>query len=246
MKRCGCLLQAIPSRTGTGLPDSYNFAVVCWVIICTSVQKQSKRAMPKHWTFTFALLFLTMPATAQDAEDVLLKSVYAGGGKTLYCATDFKPGDRLKVDFIYSEKQLLRHFGCITARQCASKSGFPEVAGDLHNLFPIERSVDLDRRGSLFGDLPEDVETRKCGYQLSFQTFDPPDAAKGDIARTMIYMHVQHKLPLVGPLEMYQRWSKLDPPDAQEKKRNDTIARIQGNRNPYIDKPDLIQKMSGF
>lgn len=201
--------------------------------------------MRKHWWLILLLAFSSSVLGA-DAEDTLINTVYAGGGKTLYCASEFKPGDRLKVDFIYSEKQLLRHFSCITARQCASKSGFTDVAGDMHNLFPIERSVDLDRRGSMFGDLPEDVEVRKCGYQLSFQTFDPPDGAKGDIARAMIYMHVQHKLPLIGPLQLYQRWNKIDPPDDAEKTRNGTISKIQGNRNPYIDNPDLIERMSGF
>lgn len=205
------------------------------------------RAMRITKWMLFALtLITTSAALAADAGDQLLRTVYAQGGKTLYCNTDFTPGDRLKVDMIYSEKQLLRHFGCITPRQCASKPGFSEVADDMHNMYPIVRTTDLDRRGSLFGDLPEDVETRECGYQLSFQTFDPPDHAKGNVARAMIYMHMQHKLPLVGPLDLYQRWNKADPPDADEKRRNDAIAKLQGNRNPYIDKPELIDRMTGF
>lgn len=198
------------------------------------------------WMLFAITLAAVSPALAADAEDQLLRTVYAQGGSTLYCNTPFTPGDRLKVDMIYSEKQLLRHFGCITPRQCASKPGYTEVAGDLHNMYPIVRSTDLDRRGSLFGDLPDDVETRECGYQLSFQTFDPPDHAKGNVARAMIYMHMQHKLPLIGPLDLYQRWNKADPPDAEEKRRNDAISKLQGNRNPYIDKPELIERMTGF
>lgn len=195
---------------------------------------------------TVLLASTALRAQAEDATDRLVRDVYPAGGTTLYCNEAFKPGDRLKVDMIYSEKQLLRHFGCITARQCASKDGYNEVAGDMHNMYPVLRTADLDRRGSLFGDLPEDVEPRECGYQLSFQTFDPPDHAKGNVARAMIYMHMQHELPLVGPLDMYQRWNKLDPPDAEEKRRNGEISRLQGNRNPYIDKPDLIERMTGF
>ena len=192
-------------------------------------------------------LTLTLSATASaDAEDTLANKVYAEGGKTLYCQESFKPGDRIKVDYIYGEKLLLRQFGCITARQCSSKPGFMKVSGDLHNLYPVERSLELDRRGSMFGDLPDSIETRQCGQQLSFQTFDPPDHAKGNVARAMVYMHKQHNLPLVGPLEMYQRWSKLDPPDAAEKKRNDVIGRIQGNKNPYIDNPESLQKLTGL
>lgn len=200
----------------------------------------------KWMLFVAVTMTAVSPALAADAEEQLLRIVYAQSGNTLYCNTPFTSGDRLKIDMIYSEKQLLRHFGCITPRQCASKSGFTEVAGDMHNMYPIVRSTDLDRRGSLFGDLPDDVETRECGYQLSFQTFDPPDHAKGNVARAMIYMHMQHKLPLVGPLDLYQRWNQADPPDAEEKRRNDAIAKLQGNRNPYIDKPELIERMTGF
>ncbi|MCB1836908.1 MAG: endonuclease [Alcanivoracaceae bacterium] len=195
----------------------------------------------------FALaLAATPPALADSAGDQLLSTVYAKGGSTLYCKTPFTPGDRLKIDMIYSEKQLLRHFGCITSRQCANKSGYSQVADDMHNMYPVVRSTDLDRRGTLFGDLPDDVETRECGYQLSFQTFDPPDHAKGNVARAMIYMHMQHKLPLIGPLDLYQRWNQADPPDTEEKRRNDAIAKLQGSRNPYIDKPELIDRMTGF
>ena len=192
------------------------------------------------------LLALAPAALAADnPEDILLEQVYAGGGSTLYCGTEFTRSSRLKVDYIYPEKQLLRHFSCITSRQCSSKDGYAEVAGDLHNLYPVERSVELDRRGTKFADLPENVEFSECGYQLSFQTFDPPKSARGNIARAYVYMHKQHKLPLAGNIEMYQRWSKEDPPDDAEKARNSAIFRIQGNRNPYIDDPSLLDRMTG-
>ncbi|MEE4250441.1 MAG: endonuclease, partial [Alcanivoracaceae bacterium] len=104
----------------------------------------------------------------------------------------------------------------------------------------------VDRRGSLFGDLPEDSRQSDCGYRSAFQTFDPPDHAKGNVARAMLYMHIQHKLPLVGNLEMYKRWNQLDPPDDDEKARNGAIGRIQGNRNPYIDNPELIDRLGNM
>ena len=104
----------------------------------------------------------------------------------------------------------------------------------------------IDRRGSQFGDLPPDSRQSDCGYKLSFQTFEPPDHAKGNVARAVLYMHKQHNLPLVGTLEMYQRWHRLDPADADEKARNDNIARIQGNRNTYIDNPELVDRLSNM
>lgn len=193
-----------------------------------------------------ALLLLSAAQAFANAEDLLLSQIYSNGGTTLYCGKEFQAGGRVKVDYIYNEKLILRKFNCITARQCRRKPEFIATAGDLHNLYPIERKVELDRRGSRFGPVPSDVSIRECGYRLSFQTFNPPDAAKGNIARAMVYMHKQHGLPLLGSLDMYQRWNKLDPPDAAEKARNEAISKVQKKRNPYIDNPALIERMSGF
>lgn len=186
-------------------------------------------------------------AAGRDADDTLTNQVYAAGGSTLYCKSPFSAGDRgVKVDSIYGAHLLLRHFSCITARQCSSKPGYDAVAGDLHNLYPIQRTTEVDRRGSLFGDLPDDSRENDCGYRSAFQTFDPPDHAKGNVARAMLYMHRQHNLPLVGNLEMYKRWNLLDPPDEDEKARNGAIGRIQGNRNPYIDNPELVDRLGNI
>lgn len=184
---------------------------------------------------------------AGDGADTLVNRIYASGGGTLYCQAPFSAGDRgVRADYLYGSHLMLRHFNCITVRQCEKKPGYAAVANDLHNLYPIQRSVEIDRRGSQFGDLPPDSRQSDCGYKLSFQTFEPPDHAKGNIARAVLYMHKQHNLPLVGTLEMYQRWHRLDPADDDEKARNDNIARVQGNRNPYIDNPDLADRLSNF
>lgn len=40
-------------------------------------------------------------------------------------------------------------------------------------------------------------------------------------------------------------WNELDPPSSVEKLRNDTVQKIQGNRNPYVDHPELVKKVLG-
>ena len=54
-------------------------------------------------TIVLINMALVTNANAEDIEDRLIRSAYAAGGKTLYCQTPFKPGDRIKVDYIYSE-----------------------------------------------------------------------------------------------------------------------------------------------
>ena len=40
-------------------------------------------------------------------------------------------------------------------------------------------------------------------------------------------------------------WHKMDKPSAVEKLRNDTVQKIQGNRNPFVDHPELVEKILG-
>jgi deoxyribonuclease-1 len=35
-------------------------------------------------------------------------------------------------------------------------------------------------------------------------------------------------------------WHRSDPPDGHERWRNDRIEVLQGNRNPYIDRPETL------
>ena len=38
-------------------------------------------------------------------------------------------------------------------------------------------------------------------------------------------------------------WNEMDPPNEVEKLRNTTVQKIQGNRNPFVDHPELVSQM---
>ena len=40
--------------------------------------------------------------------------------------------------------------------------------------------------------------------------------------------------------EVLKEWNEMDPPSDVEKMRNNTVQSIQGNRNPFVDYPELI------
>ena len=191
--------------------------------------------------------FLPIAASYADGMDALfLKQVYSGGGSTLYCQEAFQPGDRISVEQIYDERRLAQHFGCRSSRLCESNTQFSDIRKDRHALFPVTRRAELDRRRTLFGDLPDTTDKdEKCGYKQSFQVFEPPVNAKGDVARAMLYLHERYELPLLGTLDMYQRWNREDPVTDEERRRNNVIEQLQGNRNAFIDEPDRAQSLQG-
>ena len=179
---------------------------------------------------------------APSPDDLFIEQVYAEGGQTLYCGTPFVPGDRIRIERVYPDRQLLQHAGCTHARLCRNNADYLRASNDMHHMFPVERQSDLDRRDALFGELRSGVPTsQRCGYRLGFQTFEPPESARGVVARAMMYMHVQYDVPLAGPYEMFLRWHEESPPDAAERERNALIGEIQGNRNPFIDNPDSMR-----
>ena len=89
----------------------------------------------------------------------------------------------------------------------------------------------------------------------------PPDKVKGDLARALFYMAVRYdgedqdttdlrlnNLPNAskfkfGKLSTLLEWHKKDPVDKKELRRNDLIETIQGNRNPFVDNPEAVERL---
>lgn len=143
--------------------------------------------------------------------------------------------------------------------------GLVPAYSDLHHLRASESSMN-STRGNLDFDLCEGLAEAKekngCWYTKS--AFEPPDSAKGDVARAVMYMAVRYeaKANSNGDLELVERvgtgpgtnvlgrlstlldWNELDPVDAFETNRNELIyQRYQGNRNPFIDHPEWARRV---
>ncbi len=101
------------------------------------------------------------------------------------------------------------------------------------------------------------------GY--SGTVFEPDDEYKGDFARTYFYMVTCYKNELPSwsgspqlnysangykafstwSINMLMEWTRMDPVSEKEIKRNDAVHGIQGNRNPFIDHPELAEYIWG-
>lgn len=188
-------------------------------------------------------------ANPKAAVQMLWSEVYGQGGTTLYCGSPFSgESGQLKASTIYSNTQLKSTLRCITDRQCGIMNPrYVYMASDLHNLYPAMARVELARRNAQFGELDDSVQSKfddiGCDMKTSFQLVEPRDEAKGNIARAIFYMHVEYDLPIVGQVQMYNKWHQMDPPDAEEKARNDKIANLQGTRNRFIDNPELVEQL---
>lgn len=82
--------------------------------------------------------------------------------------------------------------------------------------------------------------------------FEPSDLQKGNTARAMLYFYLRwHKSNIRnGDYEadafwnsrvpLFAQWHQQDPADAREQTRHQHIYQKQGNRNPFIDIPQLV------
>ena len=67
---------------------------------------------------------------------------------------------------------------------------------------------------------------------------------RGRIARAIFYfytMYDQYSIS-VGDIELFKKWNRDYPPLYFEKLRNNRLNVSQGNRNPYIDDPSLVDE----
>ena len=126
---------------------------------------------------------------------------------------------------------------------------------DLHHLYPSDSEMN-SRRGNLrFGYVGKDLENLRCpGNRVGPQSggnhvsvYEPPVSHRGNVARAIFYFATRYKMQISPDEEAaLKEWNKIDPVDDLEKRRNEIIEKYQGNRNPFIDYPELPEHISAF
>lgn len=125
---------------------------------------------------------------------------------------------------------------------------------DLHHLFPTDSQLNGIRSSYPFGEVVKDKEGLKCGQSrfgtsdtIRGPTFEPPDVHKGHVARALLYFALRYDMKIEPAQEAsLKTWHKQFPVDAEELLRNDEIYKVQGNRNPFIDHPELVDTIADF
>lgn len=202
-----------------------------------------------------ALLMLAVCSTAQaqtrfsdpdkTASEVFWKQLYGDGGVTFFCQKPFTSKSFLLTQgYIYPMSHVRNALRCGTPSQCERESEkYRHIASDLHNMIPVQNSIEMRRRNAEYAQLGERVAAEECGIRAGFQNIEPPDTIKGDVARGVFYMVQTYDLPLIGTDQVFDTWNREDPPDDRELTRNNRIKELQGNENPFISSPGLANSL---
>ena len=132
---------------------------------------------------------------------------------------------------------------------------------DMHHIRPTAIVTNSNRGNLKYGNVNHSTakESRNTTYGTNTLSgwygggyFEPLDTVKGDAARICLYMYTCYyasgslKLNNVAKdVKTLVDWSNLDLPSEQEKIRNEKVFALQGNRNPYIDHPEWVNKIFG-
>ncbi|SET52410.1 endonuclease [Thorsellia anophelis] len=116
---------------------------------------------------------------------------------------------------------------------------YQKMEADLHNLQPAIGEVNGDRGNLPFSSWDSNTGQvyGQCTIKIDFKRdeVEPPDSAKGQIARTYLYMYDRYKLNFsLAELILMDHWNKTFPVTAWECERERTIASIQLNHNQYV------------
>lgn len=123
---------------------------------------------------------------------------------------------------------------------------------DLHHLFPSDMRANSTRSNHPFAEVSGKATHNNCqDSQIGFaiddhnvKSFEPPREHKGNVARALFYFSTRYKIKIDDLQAKYLKiWNEEDPVDVAEMERNEKIMKLQGNRNPFIDYPELINRL---
>lgn len=139
---------------------------------------------------------------------------------------------------------------------------------DLYNLMPCESKINSTKSNYPMGTVVSGDKGNGCtkvGNGTDGKMYwEPADQWKGDFARGYMYMATTYQdLSWTGTqaaqileknnyptlkkwaYELYIKWAKQDQVNELEVKRNNNVYKIQGNRNPFVDFPNLMEYIWG-
>ncbi len=141
---------------------------------------------------------------------------------------------------------------------------------DLHHLTPSDTAANTAKSNYPLGEVDSplfDNGVTKVGTGQAngraTNLFEPADEYKGDFARMYLYfvtcyqdyswkssalsMFAQNSYPTLNAYgqSLLLKWHRQDPVSQKEIDRNNAVYSFQGNRNPFIDYPNMVEYIWG-
>ena len=225
--------------------------------VCTYLSSKAK----SYWTGRYAYSTLVKKSATELRTTLRAKASNAStvgynGLRTYMKYTDAYQGSKTKMLLFYSG-------GTCTSTWDSGKSwnrehlwpqslGGNAVEADLNAMRPVDPTANSSRNNNKYGEVTSGYTTFKtsskngslvCGYYKN-SIFEPLDNVKGDVARVVLYDYMlassmSSVTKVFSSASVLLSWCKSDPVDTFEMSRNDSVQSIQGNRNPFIDYPEL-------
>ena len=140
--------------------------------------------------------------------------------------------------------------------------GTSYAGADLLHIRPTYESTNSSRSNDKYCDVNKSEPRTMSSNGMLFgygsgEKFEPLDAVKGDVARIIMYIwtaytgfsHYSYPFSITKVFESYDtllKWHAQDKPDVLEGNRNDYCeSSKQGNRNPFVDHPELAWQIFG-
>ncbi|PLR25401.1 deoxyribonuclease-1 [Pantoea sp. AG1095] len=123
-------------------------------------------------------------------------------------------------------------------KSCSKDADYRRIESDLHNLQPAIGEVNGDRNNFQYSQWNGgEQQYGQCSMKVDFKQklAQPPERARGAIARTYFYMRDQYHLRLSRQqTQLFTVWDKQYPVTSWECERDNRIAKVQGNHNSYV------------
>ena len=160
--------------------------------------------------------------------------------RDLYCGKDFPEGRRFNPNnFLSCEHTWPRSKFNKNESRAAQEA-------DLHHLFPVDSRANSIRSNHDFGEGGKALSNCSLS-RVGKKTFEPPEEHKGNVARALFYFSIRYNIPINSRQERILKvWHWEDTVDSGERERNQKIYQIQKVRNPFIDFPEMVDRIANF
>jgi Endonuclease I/Secretion system C-terminal sorting domain/Abnormal spindle-like microcephaly-assoc'd, ASPM-SPD-2-Hydin len=134
-----------------------------------------------------------------------------------------------------------------TMPQSLFGSTLPELS-DLHHIFVTTAAANSERGNNPFAVVNSPSWTQG-GSKSNGNFFEPRDSQKGPSVRALLYFlfrYQDYQGFICGQQSIIRTWHNQFLPDAVEKKRNEDVDAFQRNRNPFVDHPEFLDRITNL